>query len=385
MNLRQCDLSFEMSSEEMLGIEMQPADTCDFNYPMFSDLDYCYNDLRTAVADTPYAVTSFRALSFDEKNANLLQTAIDGFDEWKRGWISVYEENVKPHLSDAAISQFNQAIDNIEDVINSQHRKYANFDAITLYQEVTDLVDDIEKSTEQANEFYNEHNDEVESLRSNISQLQESLQETDNESEIEDIEALIEEHESELSDLEDKTPWQGLVDDANRAIDKYHDIYTTLGESMQEHYTHLRQAISEFKTITKYELERLQQDKKIDTVLPYPEQALIDIMESHSQKSSVIVSATPEVFIRRIRKLERNIKELSEDERNTLMDDIDPDKALEIAIKRFKQEYPDYERLLCYESREEAIKGGKRRFISLDQPALERKKNLQRDDVGLSM
>tara|TARA_B100000749_G_scaffold258454_1_gene228555 strand:+ start:3099 stop:4256 length:1158 start_codon:yes stop_codon:yes gene_type:complete len=385
MNVRKCDLSFEMSSEEMLGIAMQPADTCDFNYPMFRDLDYCYNDLRTAVADAPYAVTSFRALSFDEDNANLLQSAIDGFEEWKKGWFCAFKENVKPHLSEEAINQFNQAIDNIEDVINSQNRKYANFDAITLYQEVTELVDDIEKSTEQANEFYNEHNDEVESLRSNISQLQESLQETDNESEIEDIEALIEEHESELSDLEDKTPWQGLVDDANRAIDKYHDIYTTLGESMQDHYTHLRQAISEFKTITKYELERLQQDKKIDTVLPYPEQALMDMMESHSQKSSVIVSATPEVFIRRIRKLERNIKELGEDERDTLMNDTDLDQALEIAIKRFKQEYPDYERLLCYENSEEAKKGGKRRFISLEQIALERRNDLKSDNIELSM
>lgn len=381
---KKCHMSFEMTSEDMLEIGHQPADTCDFNHPLHNDMDYTFNDLRVAVADAPYNITTVRSLSYDHNNIQNLQDAIDDFSYWQEGWIDTYTRNILPHINEQQREQFNQAINKIEESIESLGGFYHNLDVESTLSEMESNATRIEHSIENAFHSYNKHNEEIESQKTQLEYLQNSLDSCDNEEEITQVEEEISAIETEIETLEANEPWQEHVDDATSELDNYENTYSCFGNPMQNHYTGVRAAISEFKTITKHFLEQLSNDKVIDNMLSYPEDHLSELMADHSKNDVTITAATEDNFIKRVQEIEKDSPSLDEEDREILLDAHDSNEALRVAMKRFKKDYPQYQRLLCFDSKQDAITLGKRSFHSLDAETLILQNKFHENDVGLA-
>lgn len=380
--MKKCYLSFEISSEDMLEIEPQPADTCDNNHPLFNSMDYNYSDLRVAIEDAPHTVTSIRSFKYDPENVDNLQTAIDSFDSWANGWIEIYKTYIKPEVSELENHQFKLQAERIKELLS--HHEYKDFCVHSAIGNLESCISDIESGIENAHHCYSEHQDNLVNLRNQIQSTQTEIESEDDENEIEYLEDAIIHYQSELDALEDSEPWENYMDDATRALVNYENIYNHFGNTMQQHYTELRNAVSQFKTMTKHYIEELQQKKAINVLLPYPEDYLATQMKEHSKKDETVVAATPSIFIKRVRELEADVKVLDDDEHELLMHSDMDEYVLPIAMKRFKHEFPDYQRLLTFDNLQEAITLGKRRFLPLNAPQQEREHEYSDHDVAMS-
>lgn len=379
--MKKCHLSFEMSSEDMLEIEPQPDDTCDNNHPLHLSMDYAFNDLRVAVADAPYAVTRINSLDYDQENVDTLQTAIESFDDWANGWITIYESHLKPELSEPEKRQFEVQIDRIHKLLS--HHEYQGFCVHSAISELESCIGDIESGIDNAHHRYSEHQDDVTSLRQQIDDTQRDLDAEDDDHDIDYLQDAISHYQSELDDLENSAPWDEHMDDVTRALDKYENLYGYFGNTMQQYYTDLRGAVNQLKTMAKHYIEDLQQKNVIDVLLPYPEDYLKTQMAEHSKKDETVIAATPSIFIKRVRELEANEEVLDDDDHALLMHSDMDEYVLPIAMKRFKHDFPDYQRLLTFNNAQEAITLGKRSFLPLNAPQQKREHEYSDHDVAM--
>lgn len=327
MSIKPCTLNFEMTSEEMLNIPMQPNDTCDDNHPLGNAMYSVYQDMRNTCADAPYVSGTVEMFEYDEENVELLQSNINGFSHWSQGLISYYESNLKEHLSDEENEQFSEMVSQIQEVMESNNGAYLNID-------VQDILIDQSERIILLNEIISDG-----------------------------CERYAEEGTDEVADE--------ISEEISEHLDMYKKDMDIFGDNMQKYFEELRQKSNQLKTMIKYEIEMLSEKNVTPSVLVYPNNRLQELLEGHKNKEQIISAATTDIFVRKIQALEKSEPKLDFDDKEVLFEYGGEDE-LKMAIKRFQMDFPQYKSLLTYKDESEAKKLGKRITIEFtSEPKLE--------------
>lgn len=330
MSEKPCAINFEMSSEEMLGIALQPGDTCDNNHPLDRAMSSVYTTMCTYVVDSPYMENTLEQFEYDENDIVGLQKKIDSFDDWYDDLKGYFHQFIELNLSDAEKAEYERAISLIDRAFHAENDFYYNIDVEKQIQDQKELIEDINAK-----------------MRDIFIQYQEMEGRDDDEVEF-------------------------LKEEADRAVTEYNWTMERFGEKMQNHFTELRQSIAVFKGMVKHHVEALAGKYLInESPFAYPNEQLKTLLKKHKDKDSIITAASPEVFIRKVCQLETEENQLNYDDREALFGNEDSEDCLSIAMKRFSMDYPQYKQLLTYKNSDEARKLGARTSFdfhsSLDQ------------------
>lgn len=313
-------VDFEMSSEEMLDIALQPTDTCDDNYPLANAMYRVVRTMRVAAADAPDVASHIDTFEYDDAHIDELQESIDGFEDWFKDWSKIYDSQIEPYIDGTAKGQYDEMVGIIEACFSADGGFYQDLDIRDEVNEQLERIKDINSKIEEVTlEYHDNPSDEF------YEQVEEEL----------DV----------------------MVTEFEQSLDRF-------GESMQAYFESLRQSINQFKTMVKDDLERLVESGAILNRLVYPNDKLKQLIEKHKDKDAIVTAATPDVFVRKVARMEKLDSQLEHEEREMLISG-DDDAALAMAKKRFSLSHPQFTTLLTYKNNHEARVLGKRVSIAL--------------------
>lgn len=368
MTIEKCDINFEMSSEEMMGLPLQPRDTCLDNHPLCNQMSHYEQTMRVSIGDAPYELALLDEIEFDENNIHGLQESIDGFYDWYKGLESFYNENIKENISDDEIVQYDNMFTKIVDQLWENEGFYLSISVAKIMEDQNDLIISMNESTQKSCNIYDEFNQEIENDKYEISKLQDELEclelEKDNDIEREECTKKIDRLKTLFEEKELNEPWNESCDETSSLMDAFAGTMNNFGEDMQNHFTELRKFIDQLKVMVKHHIVAIN-EKSNKSSLPYPNDRLKELLEKHSKKEEIITAATPDVFIRKVRVMESENKKLNAENSESLFSEC-TEVSLDIAINRFSMNYPQYQTLLTFKDKKEAMDLGSRMSISLE-------------------
>jgi hypothetical protein len=377
MTNKKCDVNFEMSSEKVLGISEQPNDTCINNHPLCNAMYNESTNIRNAVANVGYEDADLRKIEFEKSDVDLLQGSIDGFFKWFKGLKSFYEEKIKDNISDSEVEQYDDMLSRINDCLWENDGFYLSINTTEIMENQNNFIDEISEKLTESSNIYTKHEDEVSDLESEISNKQNEIDENDDESLSLKISEMLELYEEKFS----AEPWEDVSEEARELYGKYEKVMNSFGEDMQNHFTDLRKLIDGLKTMIKHNIAIIDNDNNNKASLFYPNDHLKDLIKKHTKKDEIITSATPYIFIKRVRDMESANGVLDYDDKEILFSEDDERESLAIAMDRFKMDYPQYKTLFTYKDEGEALKLTLGVRISL---SLEAKERVDDEDLVLS-
>lgn len=355
--MSRCIESFELSSEDILSIEPQPHDTCEFNHPIDHELDYLLGKMQDAVAHETLANHHFD-VDLDSLHVDKLIDAIAGFDDWRDGWLNMYQNYVEHTLSDDEKAMYEAQISIISD-ISSECPEYGHSQIAAVVEKIPDMVSEFEKDLEKAIVMKASLQDDLEILESELSTLERELEHADGE-DADFIEDELNITQNKIDELQENLE-NHVFNDALSTLNEFENIVRIFGNPMQFHFTRLRREINNFKSIIKSDLMVLNREGENVAILTYPADYLREQLSGHGREDVTIVAACEETFIERVMKMETAREQLSDEDRKVLFEE----KDVAVAVKRFKDDYPEYEQVLWFSSKNDALTLSKREFVSL--------------------
>jgi len=298
-------------------------------------------------------------VDFDSLQVDKLIDTIAGFNDWKEGWFHMYHHYVENTLSEDEKVMYEAQMVIISNIA-SKHPEYDHSQLSVTFEKIPDMISEFEKSLEKSIEKKAELQDEIEVLESDLSTLERELEHAEGEDadfvkdETDTIQNKINELQARIDNY--------VFDDATNILNDLEAISGTFGNPMQYHFTELRREINNFKTIIKADLMILNRKGESNAVLTYPADYLKEQLYGHGREDVTVVAACEETFIERVIKMETAREQMSEEDRKVLFEQ----KDISLAVKRFKDDYPEYEQVLWFSSKRDALTLSKREFISLD-------------------
>lgn len=350
-----CIENFDLTSEALLGLSSFPEETCPYNYPIadfIGDLGEYIEAFKignNALTSPDFDQYSHHALSLVETTAS--------FQSWLDDWVHFYA-TFKDELSKD----------------NRQFIKY-HINDIKQYQKQYLLrVRDIESMLDHLSSLPNSIVDIYDTYCEQMNEYHISMQELANErSEIEyeinrsgsdDFKALIDSRKHILTLISEKEAnapsLNNMLEDTETALEGYSQFF---GNTAQVRFSTLRAKIISLKLLIKNEALGLDFIGK-DIIISKPIARLRKKYSTDLDDDTTLYCATPITFVQRCQKMENEIERLCHTDKKRLNSG-----SLDMAVKRFLIDYPEYEHIVWFTNIKEAQLDRKSDVYSLSKHA----------------
>lgn len=346
--------SFDITSEQLLGIPEYPENTCEFNYPIYDQIKFISSLLESTLKsiDCDFTEDPFVYIPCVDNDifGNLI-IATEKFKSWFEGWQQCFFKYVIDSIDDTERNLYRFSIETIENLLQhgsySSESIYNSLQAIEL--QITEFKSNYFDSKQQRLRILNE----IEDLQSQIQVLIASN---------EDCDFQLDQLTNEVEMLEGILDSNSLLQKPNKNISELKRFLNYFGKRMESHFSLLRQEIVSFKFNIKASLNVKITDKEESDFIIRSFHPVDFIHDNYKEiiDDKTVSSACPEVFIRHVVAMEDELNKLTYDEQCRLRN-----SDLQMAIVRFKLDYPEYDKAVWFTNLNEARSLGNVEIVSI--------------------
>lgn len=341
-----CIENFDITSEMLLGIEPFPPETCPHNYPISDYLESLHHYLGVLekggdvmLLDTDYEIYSAHG---DE----LIQIT-SSFHAWVDDWLQFYNKYLQDNFTKTEQAYVEHCFVDIQNTFFATNITPLYVEC--AIHEISRLKGYIDENYEQFLGAIEEHDNKTSELSRTLNDIEYEIQRSDG-----DEFALMLEHRGgvlkSIKEHQQSTPvFDNFFDEVRQALDMYTEFF---GGTAHRHFAALRYKMRHLKNMIK------QYSKDVDNahaqrIHKKPVAFLREIYQTKLNDETTLYCASPEVFIMRCQKMERDRPQLSFSDKGKLSGN-----CLSTAIKRLLIDYAEYENLVCFETLSHAITYG---------------------------
>jgi len=335
-----CIENFDLTSEVLLGIPSFPEETCPYNYPIAEFVSNLIEYIEAFKTGNLY----FSMPEFEEYSHHALSlvNATDSFQSWLDGWVDYYA-SLKHELPDDE-QQFIQY--HINDIKQYQKQYLLRVrDIECMLDHLAQLPQNVECVYDIYCEQMNEYHIVMQELSHELSEIDYEFNRSDNQ----DYKILIDNRKHLLDTIKEKEvnapSLSNMLEDIEINLDEYSQFF---GNTAQLRFSTFRAKIVSLKSLIKNEALGIGIIRD-DIITTKPIKRLREKYGNKFNDETTLYCATPGTFVQRCKKMESEIERLCYADKNRLNSG-----SLDIAIKRFLIDYPEYNHIIWFMNIKEA-------------------------------